>query len=174
MKVYLYNDNFEYIGESEVSSESLPKNSTTVAPLSPSDVIFNGELWVAKVVHTYSASEQAEIDARVITESKQQKLQSLKAWHDSQIEAMKAKYSQAEIDSFLDKRNEAMAWRVDSTAPTPYVNAMANGNAEVRLMLLNSILAKVDATAQLEAFVLLKRDEIEVCTTQAELDAVTW
>jgi len=87
---------------------------------------------------------------------------------------MKAKYSQSEVDSFLDKRNEAMAWRVDNTVATPYVTAMSGGNEVVRVALLNAILAKVDATAQLEVYVLMKRDEIEACTTQAELEAVTW
>lgn len=105
---------------------------------------------------------------------KAQKLQALKQWHDSQIEAMKAKYSQAEIDSFLDKRNEAMAWRVNNTAPTPYIDAMSGGVASVKTMLINAILAKVDATAQLEALVLSKRDAIELSTTQTELDAITW
>ena len=105
---------------------------------------------------------------------KTEKLQELNQWHDSQTQEMKTKYSQSEVDSFLDKRNEAMAWRVDNTVVTPYVTAMAGGSEEVRLMLLNSILAKVDATAQLEAYVLMKRDEIEACTTQAELEAVTW
>lgn len=109
-----------------------------------------------------------------LSESRQQKLQALKAWHDAQIETMKAKYSQAEIDSFLDKRNEAMAWRVNNTAPTPYIDAMSGGNSTVRTVLLNAILAKVDATAQLEALVLSKRDAIEAATNQAELDAIVW
>jgi len=103
-----------------------------------------------------------------------EKLKELNQWHDSKTTEMKAKYSQSEVDSFLDKRNEAMAWRVDNTVATPYVTAMAGGNEVVRVALLNAILSKVDATAQLEAYVLMKRDEIEACTTQAELEAITW
>jgi len=109
-----------------------------------------------------------------IEESRAEKLQALNQWHDSKTTEMKAKYSQSEVDSFLDKRNEAMAWRVDNTVATPYVTAMSGGNEVVRVALLNSILSKVDATAQLEAYVLMKRDEIEACATQAELEAVTW
>lgn len=103
-----------------------------------------------------------------------EKIKELKGWHDAQTEAMKAKYSKSEVESFLDKRNEAMAWRVDNTAPTPYVDSMSGGNETERVALLNAILAKVDAAAQLEAYVLSKRDAIEACTTQAELEAITW
>jgi len=106
--------------------------------------------------------------------TKESKLQELNQWHDSKTTEMKAKYSQSEVDSFLDKRNEAMAWRVDNTVATPYVTAMSGGNEVVRVALLNAILSKVDATAQLEAYVLMKRDEIEACTTQESLEAVTW
>lgn len=109
-----------------------------------------------------------------VEDKKQLKLKDLNAWHDAQTEAMKAKYSKAEVDSFLDKRNEALAYRKDNTVQTPYIMAMAGGNEATRIMLINSILAKVDAVAQLEAYVLAKRDEIEACTTQEELEATTW
>lgn len=114
------------------------------------------------------------IATKTLDELKYDKNQQLKTWHDGQTQGMKAKYSQSEVDSFLDKRNEAMAWRADNTVATPYVTAMGGGNEEVRLMLLNSILAKVEATAQLEGYVLSKRDAIEACTTQQELEAITW
>lgn len=127
------------------------------------------------------AAKEAELEAERLAQiplmfegNKQRKLQELNQWHDAQTTAMKAKYSQSEVDSFLDKRNEAMAWRVNNTVATPYVDAMSGGNAEVRIMLLTSILAKVDATAQLEAYVLSKRDAIEVCSTQEELEAIVW
>ena len=105
---------------------------------------------------------------------KAEKKQALNQWHDTQTQGMKDKYSSSEVESFLDKRNEAMAFRNDPLAKTPYIDAMSGGNNEVRLMLLNSILAKVDATAQLEMFVLMTRDAIDACTTQTQLDAILW
>lgn len=105
---------------------------------------------------------------------KSEKKEALNQWHDEQTTAMRAKYSQSEFESFLDKRNEAMAWRSNNTSLTPYIDAMSGGNVEVRTMLINSILAKVDATAQLEMQVLMTRDAIELCTTQTQLDAIVW
>ena len=108
-----------------------------------------------------------------LEENKKAKLKALNAWHDATTEAMTTKYSKSELDSFLDKRGEAMAYRVDPLAPTPYINAMSAGNASVKTMLITSILAKVDAVAKIEWVVLAKRDAIESCTTQVALDAIT-
>ena len=117
---------------------------------------------------------QLEIVVVPLPTAKAEKQASLNKWHDQQVQGMRAKYSESEFESFLDKRNEAMAYRNDPLAKTPYIDAMAGGVAEVRTMLLTSILAKVDATAQLEMFVLTKRDAIDACVTQAELDAIVW
>lgn len=167
--VYSYDENGIFSGEILlVDASVLPPRTTVVAPIfqdGKTPIFINGG-WI---YHTSASTANDLFQA-----NKAQKLQALKAWHDSQIEAMKAKYSQAEIDSFLDKRNEAMAWRVNNTAATPYVDAMSGGDATVRLGLINAILAKVDATAQIEALVLSKRDAIELSTIQAELDAIVW
>lgn len=106
--------------------------------------------------------------------TKKEKNEQLKAWHDAQTEAIKAKYSKAECESFLDKRNEALAYRNDNTAKTPYIMAMAGGDEATRISLINSILAKVEAVAMLEAYVLSKRDAIEACTSSEDLEAITW
>lgn len=103
---------------------------------------------------------------------KANKQRELNQWHETTTRAMRAKYTSAEIEAFFDKRNEALAWRADSTAPTPYVSAMAGGVEEVRIMLLNAILAKVDAVAQTEMYVLNTRDAIEACTTKEEIDNI--
>lgn len=103
---------------------------------------------------------------------KQEKYTALKAWHDAQTNAMKAKYSASEVESFLDKRNEALKWSVDNTSPTPYIDAMGGGNAELRLVLLNSVLAKVKAAAELEAYVLYLRDQIEASSTKEQIDTI--
>lgn len=114
------------------------------------------------------------IATKTLDELKYDKNQQLKTWHDDQTQGMKAKYSKSEVESFLDKRTEALAWRKDNSVQTPYIMAMAGGDEPIRLELIQAILSKVDAAAQLEAHVLSKRDEIESCTTQSELEAVTW
>ncbi len=109
-----------------------------------------------------------------IDELKFIKNEQLKHFHDTKIALIKSKYSQSEIDSFMDKRSEAMAWRSDSTAKTPYVDAMTSGDTTARVALLNAILAKVDASAQLEAQVLALRDAIEAAITKEDLDVIVW
>lgn len=103
---------------------------------------------------------------------KKEKQKALNLWHEAVTANMKAKYTSAEIESFMDKRKEALAWRDNNTSPTPYVSAMVGGVEEARVSLLNAILAKVDAVAQAEMYVLMTRDVIEACTTKEEIDAV--
>lgn len=111
-------------------------------------------------------------------DNQSQKLKDLNTWHDTQTALMKSAYSQSEIDSFLDKRNEALAYRADFNNPTPYVDAMVTSGGIrddiARVILLDAILSKVDAVAQLETFVSVTRDAIKVCLTQADLDAITF
>lgn len=104
---------------------------------------------------------------------KSEKYLALKSWHDAQTKNMKAKYSASEVESFLDKRNEALAWSLNQAAPTPYIDAMSGGDAATRLILLNSILDKVKAAAQLEAYVLYIRDQIEASSTKEQIDSIT-
>lgn len=103
---------------------------------------------------------------------KSEKYLALKIWHDTQTNNMKAKYSASEVESFLDKRNEALAWSLNQEAPTPYIDAMSGGDEATRLILLNSVLNKVKAAAQLEAYVLYIRDQIEASSTKERIDSI--
>lgn len=110
---------------------------------------------------------------KTLVELQGEKLASLKSWHDAQVKAMKQDYSDAEIESFLDKRNEAMAYTADNTVATPYLLALVGGDVTLVPGLVDSIMAKVTAIGNLEGQVSAKRDAIKVATTQAQLDAVT-
>jgi len=105
---------------------------------------------------------------------KTEKIKELTTWHDEQIELAKSKYSKAEIEAFPEKSKEAMAYTADNTVPAPYLLGMVGGDATLLPALVNAIMAKVNASAYLDGQVDILRDAIQVCTTQAELDAITW
>lgn len=107
-----------------------------------------------------------------LDELKIEKKLELKLWHDKQIYEMRSKYSQGEIDSFTDKRKEAMAWRVDNTIQTPYISAMVGGDETLRITMIHAILVKVDELAQLEFIVQQKRDEISLCDNVEALNSI--
>lgn len=81
-------------------------------------------------------------------------------------------YSTLEVESFKNKADEAKAYMRDNTAPTPYVDAMANGDDVLRVELLNAIWTKVAYIASVEGQLVAKRDAIKACTTQEELDLI--
>lgn len=114
---------------------------------------------------------------KTLAENQTAKIKELIAYIDAQKALMTASYSSISVESFIDKRNEALAWRVDNTAPTPYVDAMNTDSEGVldtvaRDAQLNAILAKVDGIAKLENFEDVTRTAIKACTTQDELDAI--
>jgi len=122
-------------------------------------------------------SETAKFNTRLLNENKKAKQTQLISYMDSQKNLMTASYSAISVESFTDKRNEAMSWRVNSTVATPYVDSLNTDSAGVldtvaRDAQLSAILAKVDAIARLEAFEDATRTAIKACTTQAELDAI--
>ena len=112
-----------------------------------------------------------------IEELIESKLNELKQYINNQKAAVESKYSDISIESFADKRKEALAWKVNNTAPTPYVDMMCtlpdgSIDATARVDLLNAILTKVAQVAQLEAYERSTRIAIEACTTQEELNAI--
>jgi len=124
----------------------------------------------------WNGSEFVE-KSKTVDELKVEKLDELKDYVNNQKTLMESKYSDITIGSFEDKRKEALAWKIDSTAVTPYVDMLctkADGtvDANYRALLLDAILAKVTGVAQLEAYEDVTRTAINTCTTQAELDAI--
>lgn len=108
------------------------------------------------------------------TITKESKLKDLKEWHDSQVELFMSKYSKREQESFPYQREEAKRWELDNTALTPDVDRLALGMGITREELLQAILTNIAQLTDLQGYVGKKRDEIKACTTQAELEAITW
>jgi len=101
-------------------------------------------------------------------------LQELKTFDDAFLEAMENKYSRREVATFEDKRKEALAYRVDINAPTPYIDAVVLNSTFSKAELMASILVNVDAFAQHDANVSRIKALITDATTNAELETITY
>jgi len=122
-------------------------------------------------------AETDKFNARELAENKQAKIKELIAFVEQQKIVMEANYSSISTGSFIDKRNNALAWEQDPTSPTGYVDKLCKDAAGVvdtvkREALLLAILAKVNDVAKLETYEDDTRTAIKACTTQAELDAI--
>lgn len=138
----------------------------------------NGSISLIADWEAIKATREEELRTAMIPTSptfeelQSQKFIELNIYADNQVKIMSAKYSTLETDSFLDKRTEALAYRVDSSSATPYINSLAKGDETTRIALINAILAKVDALAGLEAFVSVTREKIELSSTLEELEDI--
>lgn len=83
-----------------------------------------------------------------------------------------SKYTQDEVDTFITQQAEAIEYLKDNTAPTPILSMMSGGNETLRLGLIQAVLANIQEVAVAQGEMVLKRDAIKACTTQAELDAI--
>jgi hypothetical protein len=160
MKLAQFNQNGELVATCDFECQEAPHPYVSVEGIDyPFNAIKDGvPLWIEPPfdLAVYKANKQRELNR----------------WHEAMATSMKAKYTSAEIEAFVDKRKEALAWKTDNTSPTPYISAMVGGVEEARVALLNAILAKIDAAAQAEMYVLTTRDVINACTTKEEIDAV--
>jgi len=133
------------------------------------DSLSNSQDWVLKPDETLIIQTVGELIVA--------KLNLLKDYINNQKTEMENSYSDISVGSFADKRKEALAWKIDNTAITPYVDMLCTlpdgtVDATARVDLLNAILAKVVQVAQLEQYEDTTRTAIKACTTQAELDAI--
>jgi len=83
-----------------------------------------------------------------------------------------SQYPAREIATFATKQNEAMAWNLDNTTPTPTIDAMVQNDPIKRTELLYAVIAKVNYLATQEGEMVAKRDAIKACTTTEELEAI--
>jgi len=107
-------------------------------------------------------------------EQKQAKIKALHDKYQAEYDAYLAKYPKREVDSFDDKRREALAYSADNTSPTPVIDSIVAGynGAISKESLVASIIAKVQYIAKQEGKMVAKRDAIKACTTQEELEAI--
>lgn len=109
---------------------------------------------------------------------KKEKITKLNTFIDSKFTSYLAKYPKLEVQSFDKKVEEALKVQKNMNIPladTPYLTALTgNSTIENRNKLANAVNAKIEENAQLEAFAVLKREEIKACTTKEELEEVKW
>ena len=79
-----------------------------------------------------------------LEDKKTQMLMDLKIFDDSFLEAMENKYSRRQIATFEDKRKEALAYRVDINAITPYIDAVVLNSTFSKAELMASIFINID------------------------------
>ena len=80
-----------------------------------------------------------------------------------------------EIESFKDKANETALVIADNNVAltsTPYLSKLTNNDIEARNNLAFAVDLKIQEMAQIEAYAVLKRDEIKACTTIEELNLI--
>ena len=101
------------------------------------------------------------------------KIKALQDKFQEQYDAYLASYPKAEVSSFNDKKNEAIAYNLDNTVPTPIIDSILVGLGMKKATYISGILAKVNFLAKQEGAMVKVRDAIKACTTQDELDAIT-
>lgn len=121
--------------------------------------IYDGELFkeVLPAKKTLDEYKQEKIDSAHLAQTK------FKTDYESQYPAI-------EVESFSDKRREALAWEQDNTVSTPTINKLST--AETRVEMLNAVLAKVNALTEVERQTTEYRDAIKLCMTVDECDSV--
>lgn len=124
---------------------------------------YDGNNFIAKVVKTPTLDKQ-----------KQGKIKQLQDKYQKMYDDYLSQYPKREIDSFAVKQAEAIAYTASSTAPTPIIDALVNNDLTLKDAYVASVMAKVTALAQQEGQMVAIRDRIKACTTQAELDAISF
>ena len=111
-------------------------------------------------------------NSAIFEENKQVKIKELQDKYQSEYNAYLAKYPKREVESFDDKKREALAYNADNSASTPLVDAMVGGDADLRIEMLNSILEKIFYVAAQEGMMVATRDAIKACKTVDELNDI--
>ena len=104
--------------------------------------------------------------------NKQLKLLDIRQNYQAKIDAITAKYAPYEVESFADQRAEWRAWHIDSTTPTPIVDALATARGIDREVLLSKIGDNVLAITTIQGEQNALEDRINACTTLEELEAI--
>jgi len=124
------------------------------------------------VICDYSGDKDLTLCVDVNEKDRQAKIKALQDKFQSGYDAYLANYPQAEVASFNDKKNEALAYNSDNTAPTPIIDAIILGSVDTKADYIASVLAKVQFLAVKEGEMVKVRDAIKACTTQDDLDAI--
>ena len=88
------------------------------------------------------------------------------------VNAVRNKYSEYEVESFTDQRNEWKLYIADNNAKTPIVDAIANARGISRDDLFTKIGNNVTAIATAQGQQNALEDAIEACATIEDLEAI--
>lgn len=97
----------------------------------------NGEVFLTSVV----ALDQAEIDVMAAVAASQE-LQAANSTFEGEVADVRRAYTDSEIASWPVQLSEARQWLADSTAETPFLDAVISESGEAKADYVASILAK--------------------------------
>lgn len=120
----------------------------------------------------------AWVDARDLQTIKDEALSAVNAAFQAAASALTSTYPEAEQKTWPRQEAEALAWQADSTAPTPYLDAVAAARGIDAVELRSRALAKVVAYHTASASLVGQRqaleDAIAAATTAAAVSAISW
>jgi len=102
------------------------------------------------------------------------KLSQVRKDFQAKIDAITAKYAPYELESFADQRAEWRAWKANSAAATPVVDALAAARGLTTAALMAKIEANVLAITTMQGQQNAIESQIKAATTVAALEAITW
>ncbi|WP_368655379.1 hypothetical protein ABRY94_11655 [Castellaniella ginsengisoli] len=113
-----------------------------------------------------------------LAEAQAAQLVLINASFEAAAQALTAGYPEAERLTWPIQQAEALAWAADNTAPTPYLDGLADARgitpAEMRALTLAQVQAFQAASQQLVGTRQRLRDEINAAATVADVRAVVW
>lgn len=142
---------------------------TTLAPDDPD---------TAELYATVSAGEVAPAVPVPLAGLRSAKLAAINRAYSVEMAAILDQYPDAETLSFDKQEAEARAWRADSTAVTPFIDAMLIERPLDKGELVSRIIAKADAFTLACGAATGKRqrleDAINAATDAATVEAIAW
>jgi hypothetical protein len=123
-------------------------------------------------------AEEPPAPEPTLEEAQAAQLAQINADFEAAAQALTAGYPEAERLTWPIQQAEALAWAADDTAPTPYLDGLADARgitpAEMRTLTLAQVQAFQAASQQLVGTRQRLRDEINAAATVAAVRAVVW
>lgn len=163
MRQYRYDSNYKYIGF--IDSEEYVLNSTPIEPASRDHTIFDpvNNVWTIPPAITLTLDD---IKANKINEARQ--------YFNEIIVNLESNSAEFEVATWETQRSEWLAYISDVNANTPYCDTLATARGITKDVLMCKIGAKITGIAQIQGTLHKTEDSINACTTESEVNAITW
>lgn len=161
----------------------IPDGAVMVSGIAPPDTYRLGEAWVAIPARpgphvVFDWSSHAWVDPRSLEELRAAKLVELSEAFEVAAQLLTEGYPASERLTWPIQQGEALAWGIDSTAPTPYLDGLALARgiepAEMRAKTLQAVQAFMTASRQLVGLRQRLRDEALAAQTVEQIQATAW